>query len=258
MAAPPKSNRAGRPDDDLPHACSREFAAHPANKFGIEDSLNSRGAGLHRHRTQKCHAVFGSMLNKGYGARVRQNVRRSIWRRYAMISFGPLTRAIALAGLLLSASAAAVPALAAPADIALLQSYIGEWRGRGVLIGATQESVVCRLSLSQGNQDKINYNGRCTLAGTTLSVAGTMAYVDANKRFEAVMSSNATFNGIAVGQKRGQSLIFNLREREKDEEGKDLNISSQITLSKEAIQVVFEVVYVESGDSLRAEVPFSR
>lgn len=173
-----------------------------------------------------------------------------------MISTGPLTRAIALAGLLLSA--AALPASGAPSDVALIQSYIGEWRGRGVVIGATQESVVCRLSLSQGNQDKVNYNGRCTLAGTTLSIAGTMAYIDANKRFEAVMSSNATFNGVAVGQKRGQSLIFNLREREKDEEGKDLNITSQIVLNRDTIQVSFEVVYVESGDSLRAEVPFSR
>lgn len=173
-----------------------------------------------------------------------------------MISTGPLTRAIALAGLLLSA--AALPASAAPSDVALIQSYIGEWRGRGVVIGATQESVVCRLSLSQGNQDKVNYNGRCTLAGTTLSIAGTMAYIDAAKRFEAVMSSNATFNGVAVGQKRGQNLIFNLREREKDEEGKDLNITSQIVLNRDAIQVSFEVVYVESGDSLRAEVPFSR
>ena len=175
-----------------------------------------------------------------------------------MTTFGPLTRALALAGLLVSAGAAIGPAMAAPADIALLKSYIGEWRGRGVLIGASQESVVCRLSLSQGNQDKVNYNGRCTLAGTNLSVAGTMAYIEANRRYEAVMSTNATFNGVAIGQKRGQNLIFNLRERDKDEEGKDLAISAQIQLSQEAIQVVFEVVYVESGDSLRAEVPFSR
>lgn len=175
-----------------------------------------------------------------------------------MISFGPLTRAAALAGLLLSSATALAPAMAAPADVALIQSYIGEWRGRGILIGASQESVVCRLSLTQGNQDKVNYNGRCTLAGNNLSVAGTMAYIDASKRYEAVMSTNATFNGLAVGQKRGQSLIFNLREREKDETGKDLNISAQIQLSGDAIQVVLELIYVESGDSLRAEVPFTR
>ena len=173
-----------------------------------------------------------------------------------MIEFGPLSRAAALAGLL--AAAGAVPALAAPADVALLKSYIGDWRGRGVLVGANTETVVCRMSLSEGNQDKVNYSGRCTLAGTQLSVAGTMAYIEASRRFEAAMSSNATFTGIAVGQQRGNGLVFNLRERDKDEEGKDLNITAQITLQEEAIRVVFEVVYVESGDSLRAEVPFSR
>lgn len=175
-----------------------------------------------------------------------------------MTTFGSLTRAAALAGLLFSAAAGTAPALAAPADVALLKSYIGEWRGRGVLIGASEESVVCRLTLSEGNQDKVNYNGRCALAGTNLSVAGTLAYVEANKRFEAAMTSNATFTGIAVGQKRGSGLIFNLRERDQDEEGKDLNISAQIKLSGEAIQVAFEIVYIESGDSLRAQVPFSR
>ncbi|WP_240233382.1 hypothetical protein [Devosia lacusdianchii] len=175
-----------------------------------------------------------------------------------MTYFAPLSRMIALAGLLVSAGAASAPAFAAPADVALLQSYLGDWRGRGVLIGANTETVVCRLALTQGNQDKVNYNGRCTLAGTQLSVAGTMAYVEANKRFEAAMSSNATFTGIAVGQKRGGGLVFNLRERDEDEEGKDINISAQITLSNEAINVVFEVVYVDSGDSLRAEVPFSK
>lgn len=175
-----------------------------------------------------------------------------------MTIFGPLTRAGALAGLLISAFAAVTPAAAAPADVALLKSYIGEWRGRGVVYGASQESVVCRLSLTQGNQDKVNYNGRCTLAGTNLSVAGTMAYIESSKRYEAAMTSNATFNGIAVGQKRGNGLTFNLREREKDEEGKDMNISAQIQLTPDAIKVTFEVVYVHSGDNLRAEVPFSR
>lgn len=175
-----------------------------------------------------------------------------------MTTFGPLFRAAALAGLLLSGLAGLTTASAAPADVALLKSYIGEWRGRGVVIGANEESVVCRLSLTEGNQDKVNYNGRCALAGTNLSVAGTIAYIDASRRYEAAMTSNATFTGIAVGQKRGSGLVFNLRERDQDEEGKDLNITAQIQLNNNDIQVTFEVVYVESGDSLRAEVPFSR
>lgn len=174
-----------------------------------------------------------------------------------MTLFRRLTRAAALVGLLLAGGSAA-PAFAGPAEVALIQSYIGEWRGRGVLVGAERETVVCRLTLTQGNQDKVNYSGRCTLAGTQLSIAGTIAYVEASRRYEAAMTSNATFTGIAVGQKRGNGLIFNLRERDQDEEGKDLNISAQINLNGNAIDVTFDVVYVESGDSLHAEVPFSR
>ena len=175
-----------------------------------------------------------------------------------MTYFAPLSRAIALAGLLMTGGAATIPAFAGPAEVALLQSYIGDWRGRGTLVGANSETVVCRLSLTQGNGDKVNYNGRCTLAGTQLSVAGTMAYIEASRRFEAAMSSNATFTGLAVGQKRGNGVVFNLRERDQDEEGKEMNISAQISLNNNAIGVVFEVVYIESGDSLRAEVPFSK
>ncbi|MDV3250758.1 hypothetical protein DevBK_05360 [Devosia sp. BK] len=175
-----------------------------------------------------------------------------------MTRFGPVPRALAFAAAVFSTGFAAAPAYAGPAEVALLKSYIGEWRGRGTLVGAATESVVCRLSLTQGNQDKINYSGRCTLAGTNLSVAGTIAYVDASRRYEAAMTSNATFSGIAVGQKRGGGLVFNLRERTPDEEGKEMNISSQIALNDDSMSVSFEVVYVESGDSLTAQVPFTR
>ena len=175
-----------------------------------------------------------------------------------MTSFDRLTQAVALAGVLLAGGTAMAPALAGPAETALLQSYIGDWRGRGTLIGANTETVVCRLALTPGNQDKVNYNGRCSLAGTQLTVAGTMAYVEASRRYEAVMSSNATFNGVAIGQKRGSGLLFNLRERDEDEDGKELAISAQINLVQDSIGVIFDVIYVENGDSLRAEVPFTR
>ncbi|MET3925487.1 hypothetical protein [Devosia sp. 2618] len=175
-----------------------------------------------------------------------------------MSIFGVLSRAMAVATVVAAMGGAVAPAIAAPADVALIKSYIGEWRGRGTLVGATTETVVCRLSLTQGNQDKVNYSGRCTLAGTQLSVAGTMAYVEANKRYEAAMTSNATFTGIAVGQKRAGGLVFNLREREQDEHGKPLNITAQIFLRPDAITVAFEVVYVENGDNLRADVPFTK
>ncbi|UXN72994.1 hypothetical protein N8D56_18345 [Devosia sp. A8/3-2] len=121
----------------------------------------------------------------------------------------PLSRALALG--LLIVGAAALPAHAAPADVSLLKSYIGDWRGRGTVTGANSETVVCRLSLKPGNQDKVNYTGRCTVAGSQLSMNGTIAYVEASKRYEAAMTSNVAFTGIAVGQKRGGGLIFNLQ-----------------------------------------------
>ena len=38
----------------------------------------------------------------------------------------------------------------------------------------------------------------------------------------------------------------------------ELAISAQINLAQDTIGVLFDIIYVENGDSLRAEVPFSR
>lgn len=174
-----------------------------------------------------------------------------------MTLFGHFSRAAVLAGLMLGAPMAIAPALAGPAEVALLHSYVGEWRGRGVLTGRNSESVVCRLALTEGNQDKVNYSGRCTLAGTTLAINGTLAYIDALSRFEAAMTSNTAFSGIAVGQRRGDGVVFNLRERDQSE-GQELVISSQIALASGAINVEFNVVYESTGETIHATVPFAR
>lgn len=52
-----------------------------------------------------------------------------------MKSVGPLPRLVALAGLF-TAALFTGPVLAAKADVELLQSYIGNWRGKGQLVGA--------------------------------------------------------------------------------------------------------------------------
>ena len=171
--------------------------------------------------------------------------------------FGPLSRTLALAGLF-SVALFSAPAMAAKADVELLQSYIGQWKGRGQLVGAESETVVCRLTLTQGNQDKVNYSGRCSLAGTNLSVTGTLAYNDSANRYEAAMTSNATFNGLAVGKKSGNGVVFNLKERGEDEEGNDMTISAQIALNSGKIAVQFNVVFNSTGDQLRASVPFTK
>lgn len=172
--------------------------------------------------------------------------------------FGPLTRTAALAGLLVAGSLAAVPAEAGTAEVQLLKSYVGNWKGRGTLIGAESEAVVCRLSLSEGNADKVNYSGRCSLAGTNLSVNGSLAYNDARNQYEAAMTSNVTFSGIAVGKRQGDSIVFNLRERNTDEEGNDLTITAAIVLRSDKINVDFSVLFNATGDSLKATVPFTK
>lgn len=174
-----------------------------------------------------------------------------------MNSFGPLSRTVALAGLF-SVALFSTPALAAKADIDLLRSYLGSWKGKGQLIGAEAETVVCRLTLTEGNNDKVNYAGRCSMAGTNLAVNGTLAYNDQAKRYEAAMTSNATFSGVAIGKKSGNGVVFNLREQEKDEEGNDLTISSQIALNGGKIRVEFNVVFNATGDMLKASVPFTK
>ena len=171
---------------------------------------------------------------------------------------GPLSRSIALAGLF-SAALFSSPVLAAKADVELLQSYIGSWRGKGQLTGAESETVVCRLSLTQGNQDKVNYSGRCAIAGSPLSVNGTLAYVEASRRYEAAMTSNAGFSpDAAIGRRQGNGVRFDLRERTTDEDGKEVTITAVFALQSGRIQVELDVLYNESGDRLHASVPFTR
>ncbi|KFL25292.1 hypothetical protein JP74_19940 [Devosia sp. 17-2-E-8] len=88
---------------------------------------------------------------------------------------------------------------------------------------------------------------------------GTVAYVDAKRRYEAVMTSNASFTGTAIGQRQGNGVVFNLREKERDEAAKrDMTITSSISLIDNTIYVEFLVVDDATGDTIRASVPFAK
>ena len=153
----------------------------------------------------------------------------------------------------------AVPAQAGEEELALLTSYVGNWKGSGALVGGQKpKSFRCRLGVSKGNQAKINYAGRCTLVDMTLSVRGTIAFDDKSQRYQAAMSSNAGFTGIAIGQKQGGTISFDLSERQVDRGGNDVRIGSKIILIGNSITVDFEVEFNNSGDILTASVPFSR
>jgi hypothetical protein len=153
----------------------------------------------------------------------------------------------------------AVPAQSAESDMALLASFIGDWRGEGALVGGDRpEPFRCRLSVTRGNQGKINYAGRCTLVDTNLSVSGTILYNEAGRRYEAAMSSNAGFSGTAVGRVNGDQIVFDLQEQQTDRAGSDVRIGAGIVLVANQITVNFEVEFNNSGQVLRAAVPFSR
>ena len=141
----------------------------------------------------------------------------------------------------------------------MLRTYIGDWRGEGALVGGDRpEPFRCRLGVSDGNVGKINYTGRCTLVNATLSISGTIAYNEAGRQFEAAMSSNAGYTGLAIGRQSGGNISFDLREQQKDRAGSDVRIGARILLVGNSITVDFEVEFNNSGEVLTASVPFAR
>jgi len=158
---------------------------------------------------------------------------------------------------LLAMAFATIPAQAAQGPLALLESYVGNWQGEGALVGGDRpEPFRCRLSIAKGNPGKVNYTGRCALVNATLSISGTIAFNESAQRYEAAMSSNAGFTGLAIGQERGGQISFDLREQQKDRAGSDVRIGSRIILINGNITVDFEVEFNNSGEVLTASVPF--
>jgi len=163
--------------------------------------------------------------------------------------------AVALAAVMI---APAIPAVAAQSDIDLLASYVGEWRGRGTMTTTSgEESVVCKLSFVSTQVTKLNYNGRCTLAGGNLAINGTMAYIAEKNRYEAVMSSNTRFTGVAIGTRRGSGIDFTLRQKDPDS-GQTVDIDVGFALKNDRIDVDFTITDVASGHKNTANVPFER
>ena len=175
---------------------------------------------------------------------------------------GPLSRIVALAGLTVASMSAVMPAFAAKADVELIQSYIGTWKGgsqiNGNFRGKPAGKVNCTMSLSPGNGDKVNFSGKCAMAGTTMSVKGTIVYNDAGKRYEAAMTSNVSFSGVAIGKRQGKGILFSFKEKAKDVEGMGgLDVNASILLNPDKIGVNFDVKF-DNGEALSASVPFTK
>ncbi|MDR3472680.1 MAG: hypothetical protein P4M09_13505 [Devosia sp.] len=174
-----------------------------------------------------------------------------------MINLEPLARKIGVVWVIIAAAGAVVPAYAGPAEVALLKSYEGSWKGTGKVVGTDTEMVNCRMSLTPGNDDKVNYAGRCALAGSNLSINGTLAYIENSHRYEGAMTSNVNFSGVAVGQKTGAGIVFNLVSRGQNE-GVTIEIRAGITLTPNGIIVNFKATDVDTGKVINAVVPFAK
>lgn len=148
---------------------------------------------------------------------------------------------------------------AGEAEVNLLRSYIGNWAGAGVLVGGDEpERFTCRLKVTNGRQEKVNYAGRCSLVNMNLSVTGTILFNDKADRYEATMRSNVGFSAGAVGMKKGKVITFVLNEKQTDRGGNQMDIGSVLRLDARGITVDFNVEFNRSGQVLTTTVPFGR
>ncbi|MCB9993610.1 MAG: hypothetical protein H6873_08120 [Hyphomicrobiaceae bacterium] len=168
----------------------------------------------------------------------------------------------ALAVLVLAISGIGLMSLSAQAgdsQNALLETYVGNWTGSGVLEGGDEpETFSCRIEVTANPQHKLYYNGRCALVGLNLSVRGTILYDDATNRYVAGMSSNKQFSGQVFGHQSGNDVVFNFAKTEVDENNEQVSVSSQIALRGGKIVIDFNVTFADSGDKLHTSIPFTR
>jgi hypothetical protein len=168
-------------------------------------------------------------------------------------------RSVATAAVVAMSSFALAPAQAGPVEMELLSSYVGNWSGQGVMLGGEKpEAFRCRMQVQKGNQAKVNFAGRCTLVNFNLSVQGTIAFNDKTRRYEAAMSSNAGFSGVAAGRIKGDTITFDLAAKQVDKGGNDMRIGSKVALVADTIKIDFEIEFNDSGYVLTAAVPFTR
>ena len=155
----------------------------------------------------------------------------------------PMRLAFLAAALLLASSAA----LAAPADVALLMGYAGNWRGAGALSGAEQGSISCRMVLRPAGE-RLSFDGRCSLNGESRSLEGMLSYNDAAGRYES-RSSAGTF----LGYRTGNGVVFSVEDR--NDYGQ---FNSLLALEGGGITVDFRIIDGRSGGVTTTTVRFSR
>lgn len=169
-----------------------------------------------------------------------------------------LLRPFVSAALLSLALFAPAAAMAAQRDIQVLQSYVGSWEGRGTFgSGDNAESIKCRLTVTSAKPETAQFNGVCAIAGKSMSIRGSLGYFADKNRYEATMTSNADFNGTAIGRRNGSSIDFTMLPAD-DEGGARYKISAGLSLRNESIVVKARITDTVENFSTSANVPMDR
>ena len=160
-------------------------------------------------------------------------------------------KVLALASVL--ALPATLPAVAGPAEIAVLAKYAGDWRGTGKVVGPDPGTVVCRLSFKASTAGKLSYSGRCSFGGSgAASFRGTMIYNEAKNRYEASSSAQGA-SATTVGKKVGSTIVF-ASAGMKTSYG---TASSVMTLSGSSIKLAFTLID-KKGQTTASAISFKK
>jgi len=165
-----------------------------------------------------------------------------------LLAISPLASALLLL--------AAGPAIAA-SEAAMLQSYVGNYTGGGVLAGGTTpQTVKCRLNIQSTGPAVLDYTGRCTSGGAGFSMTGIISF--AGGKFTAAMSSSTLgITATVAGQKRGDGVVFASKQNV-TMQGTARAVTSTMALAGGTIRIDFSATDAKTGKTTSGSIPFTR
>lgn len=172
-----------------------------------------------------------------------------------------LLRRAAFCGILTATLFGAGAASAAPDDVALLHDYLGVWEAPAKVTGPLGDfgNVICRLEFLDGSGDKVNFTGGCSFSLATITMTGTMAFIEATGNYESVMTTSVGFTGRAIGVRTENSVRFDLLGvTGEEEEVNKLAASASFTMADGIIDIGLSLVLRDTGDRYVASATFAR
>lgn len=142
---------------------------------------------------------------------------------------------------------------AAEGDLALLQTFIGTWKGPGVLVEPTKVTEFeCRLTMSKANRGKLVLRAQCPL----VAASGGIAFNEETGSYELRVTSSTDFRGAALGMREGETVVFDLEDRGVDRDKNALSLKATLILSAGAIGIDFTADW--NGEARSGSLDFAR